>query len=86
VFHTRPFPQLVDQCTEWTPLAGDSPDRMDALVWGVSYLMGWDRAVAGSHSTLPSSTPPIIRHGDLVLVGERYRDAPLNGNGNGHRG
>jgi phage terminase large subunit-like protein len=23
----------------WTPLDPDSPDRMDALVWGVSFLI-----------------------------------------------
>lgn len=83
VYHTDDFPQLVDQLTNWTPLDRDSPDRLDALVWGVSYLMGWDKPRVNVHSTLPADTPPVVRKGDLVLVGEKYIDADLSGNGHG---
>jgi len=38
VHHVGTFPELEDQQCSWTP--GDrSPDRMDALVWGVTELM-----------------------------------------------
>lgn len=55
-----------------------SPDDADALL--LAFYVPPTRT-AQVHSTLPSSTPPVTRKGDLVLVGERYRDAPLNGNG-----
>lgn len=32
------FAKLENQMTTWTPQAGYSPDRMDALVWGVTHL------------------------------------------------
>lgn len=35
--HVQPFPQLEEQCTQWTP-EEDSPDRMDALVWAGTEL------------------------------------------------
>ena len=41
VHHVGPFPELEDQMCTWTPHGhGDIfPDRMDALVWGLSYLV-----------------------------------------------
>lgn len=40
VFHLRPFPELEDQMCSWEAGTGeDSPDRMDALVWGLTELM-----------------------------------------------
>lgn len=30
--------ELEDQCTSWIPGRGDSPDRMDAMVWGQTHL------------------------------------------------
>lgn len=40
VFHVVPFPELEDQMCVWEPLTGDpSPDRLDALVWGLTNLM-----------------------------------------------
>lgn len=39
--HVEPFPALEDQMCSYTGANGeDSPDRMDAHVWGVSELMG----------------------------------------------
>jgi phage terminase large subunit-like protein len=40
VHHVGSFPQLEDQLTMWDPSTGeDSPDRLDALVWGLTDLM-----------------------------------------------
>lgn len=30
---------LIDQCLTWVPGIGDSPDRVDALVWAATYLL-----------------------------------------------
>ena len=38
VHHVGAFPQLEDQLTTWTPDSGESPDRLDALVWGLIEL------------------------------------------------
>lgn len=40
VHHTRPLPALEGQMTTWVPGDGESPDRLDALVHGVTYLAG----------------------------------------------
>lgn len=39
VHHVGVFPKLEDQMATWVP-GEDSPDRMDALVWGHSWLAG----------------------------------------------
>lgn len=36
--HIGSFPELEDQMTGWVPGEEDSPDRMDALVWGITEL------------------------------------------------
>lgn len=33
------FPELEDECCTWVPGDEDSPDRLDAMVWGVTDLM-----------------------------------------------
>lgn len=38
VHHVGHHPALESQMAEWTPDSGDSPDRLDALVWAVTYL------------------------------------------------
>ena len=38
VFHVRPFVDLEDQLCTWVPGEGESPDRLDALVWGLTEL------------------------------------------------
>lgn len=38
VHHLGAFPELEDQLTTWTPLDPESPDRLDALVWGLTEL------------------------------------------------
>lgn len=56
-FHAESFPALEDQMCSYTGAPGeDSPDRMDAHVWGVSDLMdiqvnvGWGQGSWGSGS------------------------------------
>ena len=39
VHHVGCFPLLEDQMCEWVP-GEKSPDRMDALVWAITELMG----------------------------------------------
>lgn len=39
VHHVGTFPELEDQLTSWTPDSGESPDRLDALVWALTDLM-----------------------------------------------
>jgi phage terminase large subunit-like protein len=39
VSHVEPFPDLEDQLCSYTPESGDSPDRLDALVWALTELM-----------------------------------------------
>jgi predicted phage terminase large subunit-like protein len=39
VTHAEQFPELEDQLCTFTPESGDSPDRLDALVWAITHLM-----------------------------------------------
>ena len=39
IFHVSPFEELEDQLVTWTPESGESPDRLDALVWALTELM-----------------------------------------------
>ena len=38
VFHAQPFQELEDQLCLWVPGEGESPDRLDALVWALHDL------------------------------------------------
>ena len=41
VLHLSPYPELEDQMCSYTGAPGeDSPDRMDALVWALTEIMG----------------------------------------------
>lgn len=40
VHHVGALPELEDQLCTWTPDLGESPDRLDALVWGITELKG----------------------------------------------
>ena len=52
IAHCGVFKGLEDQLCSWTPESGDSPDRLDACVWGFTELMlgpvitGWMSMVA----------------------------------------
>lgn len=39
VSHVAAFDDLEDQLVSWTPDSGESPDRLDALVWGLTELL-----------------------------------------------
>lgn len=39
VHHVGYYPELESEMVEWTPEDNYSPDRLDALVWAVTYLM-----------------------------------------------
>ena len=46
VCHVGSFPKLEDEMTTWDEKAGDkSPNRIDSLVWGVTYLTESDKDV-----------------------------------------
>jgi phage terminase large subunit-like protein len=39
VYHAKPFKKLEQQMVEWTATDRKSPDRIDALVYGITDLM-----------------------------------------------
>ena len=39
VIHCGTFPELEDELCVWTPDTAESPDRLDAMVWGLTDLM-----------------------------------------------
>lgn len=39
VWHMRKFRKLEEQCVDFNPEVGASPDRVDALVWGMTELL-----------------------------------------------
>lgn len=51
VTHAEAFADLEDQLCSFTPESGDSPDRMDALVWALTHLMGMGQE-SGSFSLI----------------------------------
>ncbi len=73
IFHARPFPRLEEQMTGWVPDSGmPSPDRLDAMVWAFTELMG--RAAQVTAVSTRDYTDPVYRKGGLVLIGEQYVD------------
>lgn len=66
VHHVGVFPELEDQMTTWVPESGDSPDRMDALVWaltelgaggaGSAYLQAMKNRATADGITVPTTT------------------------------
>jgi len=47
VHHVGSLPKLEDEMTTWTPKDGKSPNRIDALVWLVTWLMDLDGSGGG---------------------------------------
>ena len=39
ITHAKGLDELESQMLEWVPGIGDSPDRVDALVWGLTELL-----------------------------------------------
>lgn len=57
VHHVGTFPDLELEMTTWTPEA-ESPDRMDALVWGLSELMLLSRKPGTGRISVPDARIP----------------------------
>lgn len=51
VSHLGHFAKLEDQCCEWSPDNKSSPDRLDALVWGLTKLHKKQPGSAQMHQT-----------------------------------
>jgi len=66
VRHVGTFPELEEQMTTWRP-GEESPDRMDALVWGLTELM------LGARRTMKSHVP----RGRIPTAEERVARAAL---------
>ena len=78
VSHVGVFPELEDQCVSWTPEDPVSPDRMDALVWALTDLVGPASVSVTAYRSDPDDL--VVRRGNLVFVGadaERFRDKPV---------
>ena len=59
VHHVGVFQDLEDEMTTWAGEA-DSPDRMDALVWGMTDLEIWKPRASGRRSSVPRGQIPSI--------------------------
>jgi hypothetical protein len=58
------FPLLEDQLVTWEPGSDKSPDRMDAMVWAITDLMGGSvamRSLAAMADFCPSCRLPVIK-------------------------
>jgi phage terminase large subunit-like protein len=61
VFHTGDLAELEDEMLTWVPGTGDSPNRVDALVWAVAELSGkTGEAKVASARNLPPRNPPTL--------------------------
>lgn len=70
VRHVGKLPALEAQCCSWSPEDSDSPDRMDALVHGVTFLL--PRLNAGAATVLSPAAITLPR-GPQVSAGARTR-------------
>lgn len=52
VHHLGVFPDLEEEMYSWTP-ESESPDRMDALVWGITKLAVWRAPGRGMRTSVP---------------------------------
>jgi phage terminase large subunit-like protein len=59
VYHVQPFDELEDQLVTWTPESGESPDRLDALVWALSELFLQE----------PEQKEQVVVYDSMTLVG-----------------
>lgn len=59
VHHVGGFPDLEDQLCSWVPGEGDSPDRLDALVWALTELMlkGGPGSLSVPQGEIPRTDP-----------------------------
>jgi phage terminase large subunit-like protein len=66
VHHCGAFPELEDECCQWVPAVGDSPDRVDALVYAVTELM----PMGGGNVSEPIFTTRPSRYGGFNIMGD----------------
>ncbi len=57
VHHVGAFPDLEDEMCEWTP-EGESPNRLDALVWAITELDIWRVVRRAKASSVPTGRIP----------------------------
>lgn len=69
VLHNGKFPDLEEEMLTWVPGTGDSPNRVDALVWGVDHLQ---KLAVQSKTAVPQGKLP-SRQPSRSLVGLRPR-------------
>lgn len=71
VFHAHEFQKLVEQMTEWVPDMADSPDRVDALVHGITdlYEGGGPTSVAVPSGRLGGAQSGTTEEQELASVG-----------------
>lgn len=74
IHHVGYLTELEDEMCTWTPESKDSPNRLDALVWALTDLMIAPRS-ATVETYAPNGQAPVIRRGDLTLIGSRYIDS-----------
>jgi hypothetical protein len=65
VHHIGEFPNVEDELTTWVPGQGRSPNRLDALIWGISYLAGF------------AEIPDVIELPRSDITKSKVRDLPL---------
>lgn len=92
VFHTKRFDDLEDQLCTWTPESGESPDRLDALVWAFTDLLVSDQApgflgyltnMVTGRKTEQSKPVVLAQCGALYRLGDRMLSCIL---ASGHSG
>lgn len=71
VRHAGVFPELEDEMTNWDG-EGDSPDRMDALVWGLWELMVKRPTDRKATTSMPKGRIPGVGLGGQRQVQPRY--------------
>jgi predicted phage terminase large subunit-like protein len=71
VHHAGCFPELEDELCSFEPGSTDSPDRLDALVWGVTDLMlGGYREITNFHIPVVASRPRQDFNGPFVSMAD----------------
>jgi predicted phage terminase large subunit-like protein len=72
ISHVGSFPALEDQCCTWEPTGSEgSPDRLDALVWGFTFMMlGATVEHIDSHTLNQEGSPMVSTTPDWQLNDE----------------
>lgn len=64
--HVGVFPELEEEMVTWTP-ADESPNRMDALVWGMTDMKIWQPPVAYGSGVARGDIPNLVPMGAGLL-------------------